>query len=243
MRPPPHRVGRPDGLGQYRCHGHAGREGAPEGPRGWLEHPGARTPGGESRRPPPRGRNDLMVTVAPPSGRRCCGRRTCAIGLNHHTPDAHAGPRRRPRPGSGPALDVQLRLHPDLLGIAVVQGASAILVGAPLPGQAGSDGPPASAVRWIGWRRWHGMQGVRCFMPPQLHHSHRSRCGRCVPAASTGVTGLAAKLEVSKPTHQRVCAPSQGGSAGSNPVGVTNQHQYTRPLTCRNEGRRARCRV
>jgi hypothetical protein len=47
------------------------------------------------------------------------------------------------------------------------------------------------------------------------------RCARCVPAASTGDHGLAAKLHVSKPTCEVAPAPSQGGSAGSNPVGAT----------------------
>jgi hypothetical protein len=59
------------------------------------------------------------------------------------------------------ALDVQLRLHPDPLAIVVAQGASAILVGVPLAGQAGSNGPPASTVRWIGWCRSHGVQAAR----------------------------------------------------------------------------------
>jgi hypothetical protein len=36
----------------------------------------------------------------------------------------------------------------------------------------------------------------------------------------------AAKLQVSRATRQRAPAPSQGGSAGSNPVGATNHHQH-----------------
>ena len=37
---------------------------------------------------------------------------------------------------------------------------------------------------------------------------------------------LEAKLQVSRPTRQRAPAPSQGGSAGSNPVGATTDHQH-----------------
>jgi hypothetical protein len=49
----------------------------------------------------------------------------------------------------------------------------------------------------------------------------RVRCARCVPAALTGDRGLTAKLQVSRPTRDRAPGPSQGGSAGSNPVGAT----------------------
>jgi hypothetical protein len=54
----------------------------------------------------------------------------------------------------------------------------------------------------------------------------RGSYAQCVPAAVTGGYGPAAKLHVSGPTRQRGYAPSQGGSAGSNPVGATNQHQH-----------------
>ena len=54
----------------------------------------------------------------------------------------------------------------------------------------------------------------------------RVRCARCVPATSTGGHRFAAKLHVSGPTGEEATAPSQGGSAGSNPVGATNGYQY-----------------
>jgi hypothetical protein len=37
---------------------------------------------------------------------------------------------------------------------------------------------------------------------------------------------LAVKLQVSRPTRQLGYDPSQGGSAGSNPVGATIHHQH-----------------
>jgi hypothetical protein len=52
------------------------------------------------------------------------------------------------------------------------------------------------------------------------------RCAPCVPAAGTGAYGLSAKLQVRRPTRQLAPAPSQGGSAGSNPVGATTEHQH-----------------
>jgi len=50
----------------------------------------------------------------------------------------------------------------------------------------------------------------------------RGRCARCVPAALTVDHGPTAKLHVSTPACERAAGPSQGGSAGSNPVGATN---------------------
>jgi hypothetical protein len=71
----------------------------------------------------------------------------------------------------------------------------------------------------VGIPRWHARgQG---FMRPQLHSPSRVRCARCVPAAWTGAYALAANLQISRPARQRAPAPSQGGSAGSNPVGAT----------------------
>jgi hypothetical protein len=42
-----------------------------------------------------------------------------------------------------------------------------------------------------------------------------------VPAAWTGAYGLAAKLQVSRPMRWWAAGPSQGGSAGGNPVAAT----------------------
>src|SRR5215217_3995922 len=44
---------------------------------------------------------------------------------------------------------------------------------------------------------------------------------RLTPRPSTGGHRPAAKLQVSRPTRQLGYDPSQGGSAGSNPVGAT----------------------
>ena len=67
--------------------------------------------------------------------------------------------------------------------------------------------------------RWHAR--VRASWPLSPTTPSRVRCARCVPAASTGDRGLAAKLQVSRPTRDQAAGPSQGGSAGSNPVGAT----------------------
>jgi hypothetical protein len=63
------------------------------------------------------------------------------------------------------------------------------------------------------------------------------------PGASTGGHLLAAKLHVSGITRGGAPGPSEGGSAGSNPVGLPTSASATRPLTWRNEGRRPCCRV
>src|SRR6266545_2695769 len=71
----------------------------------------------------------------------------------------------------------------------------------------------------------------------------RARCARGVPAALTGDRGLAAKLQVSRPMRDRAPGPSQGGSAGSNPVGATQPTPgrtapsgWWRPFGSRNTG-------
>jgi hypothetical protein len=51
-------------------------------------------------------------------------------------------------------------------------------------------------------------------------------CAPFVPAAWTGTHGLAAKLQVIRPTCEGAPGPSRGGRAGSNPVGATTEHQY-----------------
>jgi hypothetical protein len=68
-----------------------------------------------------------------------------------------------------------------------------------------------------------GIQGVRgsCLL------SFTTPCrGALCPMRARGLDGghrLAAKLQVSRPTRQPVPDPSQGGSAGSNPVGATSR--------------------
>jgi hypothetical protein len=75
---------------------------------------------------------------------------------------------------------------------------------------------------WCG----HGMQEVRGSCLPQLHDSI---LGALCPMRARGLDRghrLAAKLHVSGPTGGEASAPSQGGSAGSNPVGATIGHHY-----------------
>src|SRR5215211_6482820 len=69
--------------------------------------------------------------------------------------------------------------------------------------------------------RIDGMQALRLSYLRSSIIPSRVRCARCVPAASTGGHRPAAKLQVSRPTRQLGYDPSQGGSAGSNPVGAT----------------------
>jgi len=47
-------------------------------------------------------------------------------------------------------------------------------------------------------------------------------------ASWMGAYALPAKLQVSTLMRPLAPAPSQGGSAGSNPVATTNQHQHNR---------------
>ena len=61
---------------------------------------------------------------------------------------------------------------------------------------------------------------------PQLH---RSISGSLCPMRARILIGdrrLAAKLHVNRLMRQLGPAPSQGGSAGSNPVGATIGHQH-----------------
>jgi len=74
--------------------------------------------------------------------------------------------------------------------------------------------------------RIDGMQALRLSYLRSSIIPSRVRCARCVPEASTGGHRPAAKLQVSRPTRQLGYDPSQGGSAGSNPVGATIQHQH-----------------
>ena len=53
-----------------------------------------------------------------------------------------------------------------------------------------------------------------------------TRPARCVPEAFTGDRGLAANLHVRRLTCQLGYAPSQGGSAGSKPLGASNHHRH-----------------
>jgi hypothetical protein len=75
------------------------------------------------------------------------------------------------------------------------------------------------------WLLVNGMQEVKgsCLLrsttPPPV------RRARCVPVAPPGSNRLAAKLQVSAPMRGGAVGPSQGGSAGSNPVGATIDHQ------------------
>ena len=62
-------------------------------------------------------------------------------------------------------------------------------------------------------------------MPRQFHHA--ISCALC-PMRARGPDRnrrQVANLHVSGATRQRAPAPSQGGSAGSNPVGATIHHQ------------------
>jgi hypothetical protein len=61
------------------------------------------------------------------------------------------------------------------------------------------------------------------------HHIHGRFTGALCPMRARGLDRghrLAAKLQVSMPTREGAAGPSQGGSAGSNPVGATNHHQH-----------------
>jgi hypothetical protein len=66
-------------------------------------------------------------------------------------------------------------------------------------------------------------QGVHASSAPPLD------LGSLCPMRARALAGdreLAVKLQVSRPTRDRAPGPSQGGSAGSNPVGATNHHQH-----------------
>jgi hypothetical protein len=88
-----------------------------------------------------------------------------------------------------------------------------------------TDQPPGPHAWRVNPRRIDGMQEVRGSRLLSSTTRSRVRCARCVPAALTGDRGLAVKLQVSWPTRDRAPGPSQGGSAGSNPVGATIQHR------------------
>jgi hypothetical protein len=90
-----------------------------------------------------------------------------------------------------------------------------------------------AAEGFVNWCGWHGMQGVRGSNPLSSTAPFRVRCARCVPAALTGGRGLAAKPQVSRPTRDRAPGPSQGGSAGSNPVGGYYPHTSLEVSTIR----------
>ena len=64
------------------------------------------------------------------------------------------------------------------------------------------------------------------FMPPRLHHFISGSLCPMRARALAGDRELAVKLQVSRPTRDRAPGPSQGGSAGSNPVGATIHHQH-----------------
>ena len=86
--------------------------------------------------------------------------------------------------------------------------------------------------------RWRARVRGSCL----LSSITRSRGALC-PMRARALAGdreLAVKLQVSRPARQRAPAPSQGGSAGSNPVGATTTSP-TRPPTCRNEGQGPCC--
>ena len=79
------------------------------------------------------------------------------------------------------------------------------------------------------------------FVPPQLHHSI---WGALCPMRARGPDRSrrqVANPQVSNVMRRRAPAPSQGGSAGSNPVGATIHPSTPRPLTWTNEGQRPRC--
>jgi hypothetical protein len=96
-----------------------------------------------------------------------------------------------------------------------------------LEGLATQTGQPPGPHAWrVNPRRIDGMQEVRGSRLLSSTTRSRVRCARCVPAALTGDRGLAAKLQVSRLTRDRALGPSQGGSAGSNPVGATIHHQH-----------------
>jgi hypothetical protein len=68
------------------------------------------------------------------------------------------------------------------------------------------------------------------------------RCAPSVPAAHTGDHRLASNLQVSRPACEGAPAPSQGGSAGSNPVGATTC-RTTPPASAHGTARRGSGRV
>jgi hypothetical protein len=71
-----------------------------------------------------------------------------------------------------------------------------------------------------------GMQALRGSYLRSSIIPSRVRCDRCVPETSAGGHRLEAKLQVSRPTGPLAPGPSQGGSAGSNPVGATTEYQH-----------------
>jgi hypothetical protein len=72
---------------------------------------------------------------------------------------------------------------------------------------------------------WHARgPGVPCLLGSTA--PSRVCCAPCVSEPLTRDHGPMAKLQVSRPMRWWATPPSQGGSAGSNPVGATTEHQH-----------------
>ena len=146
-------------------------------------------------------------------------------------------------------MDRIIAICPGIIDTAMMQrfsggtpeGREAVIAQEPI-GRMGTPEEIAAAVLWLcsdaasfvlghgpGHRRWaNDIADLRaCLADMTELFQKASRLTGCFrpPAARTGAYGLAAKLQVSRPTGGGATGPSQGGSAGSNPVGATTEHQ------------------